>query len=37
MGYKNLIYVAGSDRVASFEELINKVYTVKTTTLTQLV
>ena len=24
MGYKNLIYVAGSDRVASFEELINK-------------
>jgi len=24
LGYKNLIYVAGSDRVASFEELINK-------------
>ena len=24
MGYDNLIYVAGSDRVASFEELINK-------------
>jgi nicotinic acid mononucleotide adenylyltransferase len=24
LGYKNLIYVAGSDRVQSFEELINK-------------
>lgn len=24
MGYKNLIYVAGSDRIPSFEELINK-------------
>ena len=24
LGYKNLIYVAGSDRVSSFEELINK-------------
>jgi nicotinic acid mononucleotide adenylyltransferase len=24
LGYKNLIYVAGSDRISSFEELINK-------------